>query len=167
MNDKLRRKLEKSSRWRLLLIYVLVRALKCWDPEPYPERLMSETRRAYIRQVRRAEAWRRSRVAVLAILALLAWWLSSCSPLTAMATPTAAPTVTETVFLAGEKITPTPRPSCRVDGETVYLRPDPSKAGAPLAILRAGQILEVLERGAWLKVTTRNTTGFIYSAYCR
>lgn len=95
--------------------------------------------------------------------------LTSCSPYTAA--PPKGPTpggtaVTVPPMAATVTATRTPRPdTCKVNG-TVYLRPGPSKAGAPLAILRAGDRLEVIQRGAWLFVSTRQTTGFIYSRYC-
>lgn len=96
--------------------------------------------------------------------------LTSCSPYmpaAATATPTPAPSVTATAQPVKVQVTPSPATQvCTVTG-TVYLRPDPSRLHAPLATLRAGQILEVMERGAWLKVSTRNKTGFIYSKFCQ
>jgi hypothetical protein len=115
------------------------------------------------------------------IMQALAWFIAACviaavllgcSPYAELSTnvdtPTPAPSVTATAeLLTHGTVEPTPRPTtCRVSG-TVYLRADPSRARAPLAVLRAGQSLEVIQRGAWLKVSTGTATGFIYSAYCR
>jgi hypothetical protein len=106
----------------------------------------------------------------LVVACLLMAFLTSCSPyLPQTATATPAPGVTATAhnLLDNCQVTPTPRPSCRVSGQTVYLRPSPSRAGDPLAVLHYGQILEVIERGAWLKVSTLSHEGFLHSKFCQ
>ena len=106
-------------------------------------------------------------VLFLVAIAVLVTLITSCSPLEqAQPGPTATVKPTPTILSIQATTTPQP-PTCRVTGETVYLRPDPSKAGAPLAVLQAGQILQIIKRGDWLHVQTRSTTGYIYSAFCQ
>ena len=107
--------------------------------------------------------------------ALLAALLTSCSPLaTSEAVPTtatAAPSVTASKSANLQVSTPTPEKSTRVDFCTVTagalnFREGPGMSYAVKQILRKGDRLEVIERGAWLHVSTGTATGFIYSAYC-
>jgi hypothetical protein len=103
--------------------------------------------------------------------------LTSCNPYVQTPATTVSPTVRPTATqrppqLVKEHPTPTPPPVCTVTG-TVYLRPDPSRAHAPLAILRTGHVVTVIERGAyWHSVTTGTSgqapteAGFIASRYC-
>jgi uncharacterized protein YgiM (DUF1202 family) len=97
--------------------------------------------------------------------------LTSCSPLAmyqapVTATPTAATTATTTAAVTATK-EPTPRPSCTVTAGTLNFREGPGMSYAVTEILRKGERLQVIARGAWLKVTTGTATGFVYSKYCQ
>jgi hypothetical protein len=64
--------------------------------------------------------------------------------------------------------TPTPRPSCTVTGETVYLRAGAGMNYSPVTVLHYGQVLELLERSNnWLSVATLSHEGFIHARYCQ
>ena len=101
---------------------------------------------------------------------LIAVILTSCSPYAATpaATATAAPSVTATagVLPIGNKsATATPQ-TCTVTGYLNF-RTRPSRSARVIAVLEAGERVRVIESGTWHKVTTRNATGFIYSAFCK
>jgi uncharacterized protein YgiM (DUF1202 family) len=96
--------------------------------------------------------------------------LTSCSavvdvPATATPAQTATATDNHSVILQGD--TPTPRPTCIVTAYTLNLREGPGTSHAVLQILHKGDVLEVLTSGAWLKVATRNSTGFVHGKYCQ
>ena len=95
--------------------------------------------------------------------------LTSCNPYQGLqiATPTATaqPSVTVTISKS-QDATATPQ-TCTVNASKVYLRNGAGMSHAVIQILHKGQALIVIERGDWLKVTTRNQAGFIYSKYCK
>jgi hypothetical protein len=98
--------------------------------------------------------------------------VAGCSPYgfsnVGTATPTAAPMVTATN--QGNNVVtliPTPRPSCVVTGATVYMRAGAGMRYAPVIVLRGGDELQILKRGAWLMVLTGNRAGYIHGRYCQ
>jgi Bacterial SH3 domain len=105
---------------------------------------------------------------------VLAAILTSCSLYAApSATATPAPTMTERVLRQDAKPTPTPQPiTCTVttgyQNGAVNFRTTPSTGAEVLRVLHEGERLQVIERGAWLNVLTRdNQAGFIYAKYCQ
>ena len=93
--------------------------------------------------------------------------LSSCSPLAMYEAPaTATPSATATLTKPNNSPTPTP-PSCTVTAYTLNLRTGPGMSYAVKWILERGEVVTILERGDWLKVSTGTATGFIYGRYCR
>jgi uncharacterized protein YraI len=105
------------------------------------------------------------------IACILAALMTSCSPyasqVTVTETVTASPSVTATATAQPAKVQATPRPSCRVSGQTVYLRKGAGMSYAVITVLRAGEVLQIRERGAWLRVSTGKATGFIFGRYCQ
>jgi len=96
--------------------------------------------------------------------------LTSCSPyaaLMATATPSQAPTVATVQRLAN---VPTPTPAgihCTVTAANLYIRAGASMAHEAIKVLHSGDVLRVIERGAWLKVeTAQHVTGWVYSKFC-
>jgi hypothetical protein len=107
----------------------------------------------------------------LVCLSVLLAILTSCNPYQDLSPigdiPTAQPTATAQKLLNHGSVTPTPRPiTCTVNAGRVYLRKGAGMSHAAIEVLHAGEILTVIERGAWLKVSTRKHAGFIYSHYC-
>lgn len=95
--------------------------------------------------------------------------LTSCSPYamgTIVPSDTPSPSATARKSAHLQISTPTPRPSCTVTG-FLNFRTSPSRGAAVIRVLTEGERVTVIERGDWLKVSTRNKTGFIYGKYCR
>jgi hypothetical protein len=100
--------------------------------------------------------------------ALLAFVMSACSPYvtTPEPTATATPSLTATAQAIAATLTPPP-PHCTVTADALNFREGPGMSYAVKWILSKGDTLEVIARGAWLKVSTGNATGFIYGKYCQ
>jgi hypothetical protein len=93
--------------------------------------------------------------------------LTSCSPVMDLnTTATPSPTATAQISLRYE-ISPTPAPACTVTAYTLNLRNGAGMSHAVIQILHKGQAVTVIERGAWLRVSTGKATGFIYGKYCQ
>jgi uncharacterized protein YgiM (DUF1202 family) len=96
--------------------------------------------------------------------------LTSCSPLQAPPVSTGTPAAAVTADLQSEVTTPTPPQLCTVstgyNNGLLNMRTGPGTNYPVLTVLDEGQVLTVLERGDWLKVSTGTATGFIYSRYC-
>jgi uncharacterized protein YgiM (DUF1202 family) len=99
--------------------------------------------------------------------------LTSCSPLAAVPTssptPSPSPTVTAT---QSEVTTPSPVETCTVttgyDNGRLNFRSGPGTQYAVLRLLSEGDVLQIVMRGAWLRVSTReNLTGYINGNYCQ
>jgi hypothetical protein len=109
----------------------------------------------------------------LIAVCLLAVILTSCSPYQGLqigtATEAAAPTMATTDQEALLSVaTPSAALStCTLDAGTVYLRKGAGMSYAVIKVLRAGQVLTVIERGTWLKVIARHLTGYVYSKSCK
>jgi len=54
-----------------------------------------------------------------------------------------------------------------VTAQTLNFREGPGMSYAVTGILRQGERLEVIARGAWLRVSTGTETGYIYGRYCQ
>ncbi len=103
-------------------------------------------------------------IAVCVLLALL----TSCSPYAeSYAEPTAtargSPTITRT---------PTPHPTCTVTTGIPFgslnIRTGAGVSYAVMGLLHEGDTLQVITRGAWLKVKTiQHKIGWINSKYCK
>lgn len=103
---------------------------------------------------------------------ILAFIVSGCSSAfdglqvpTASTQPTATrtariPTATNTILSIEPEV-------CTVTAYTLNLRAGPSMSHAVKQILHKGQTLTVIRHGAWLKVSTRGATGFIYGRFCK
>src|SRR6476659_4111094 len=110
----------------------------------------------------------------LVCLSVLLAILTSCSPYqglsTIVDTPTARPTATKSDYQPDNLIpTPTPRPiTCTVNAGRVYLRKGAGMSHAVQQVLSGGDVLQVIARGAWLKVETpQRVRGWVYSKYCQ
>jgi uncharacterized protein YraI len=116
------------------------------------------------------------------IMQALAWFIAACVIAAALlgcspyatdqldsSTPTPAPSVTATVSHSSlENDTPTPRPACTVTAYTLNFRAGPGTQHAVKDVLSNGERLQVIQRGAWLKVeTAQRVTGWVYGRYCR
>jgi uncharacterized protein YgiM (DUF1202 family) len=105
----------------------------------------------------------------LAAICLLVILTSCSAAVDILTTATALPAVTATANhsanLQGDA--PAPHPTCTVTAYTLNLREGPGTSHAVLQILHKGEVLEVLAKGAWLKVVTRSGTGFVYGRYCQ
>jgi len=97
--------------------------------------------------------------------------LTSCSPYTAQiatGNSTVAPSMTPEATVPQVTLSPTPRPiTCTVTAYALNMRTAGTMRAAVVRILERGEVVTVLERDGWLKVATRNTTGFIYARYCK
>ena len=102
---------------------------------------------------------------------LLAAILTSCSPYVAKPAvvdhPTPAPSRTPTAARMVAVATTTPRPSCTVTAYTLNLRTGAGMSYAVRDVLHKGERLQVIARGAWLKVSTGKVTGFIFGRWCQ
>jgi len=92
--------------------------------------------------------------------------ITSCSPYVEVPA-TAAPSATATARMVAIATEPTPSPSCTVTAQTLNFREGPGMSYAVTGILRQGERLEVIARGAWLRVSTGTETGYIYGRYCQ
>jgi len=98
--------------------------------------------------------------------------MAGCNPYEVQSTTTATaePNQTAAASVTPPKIaTPTPE-TCTVrtnvpDGK-LNLRTGPGTNYSVIRVLAEGEVVTVIERGAWLEVSTRNRTGFIHSHYC-
>ena len=114
------------------------------------------------------------RVKLLLFLYLLVF-IAACSPYeglnpTPTATRQAAPTATEaTKHWETFPLIPSPTSEiCTVNAGALYLRSGAGMSYAVKKILHAGDLLQVIKRGAWLKVeTSQHTRGWVYSKYCK
>ena len=111
---------------------------------------------------------------VFFVACILAFIMSGCSPFDGLQVPTATATAEPTATILSTKleVSPTPQPACTVttgipDGY-LNLRKGPGTNRAVIRVLREGEILQVIARGAWLKVVTREKlTGFVNSKFCK
>lgn len=76
------------------------------------------------------------------------------------------PTVTPPTATATEQSFTTPLPYCTVNADKVYLRAGAGKNFEALTVTHKGDALTVLNNGEWLKVSTGQQTGYIYSQFC-
>ena len=103
---------------------------------------------------------------------LLVFLLTSCSPYAALYVPpvTVTPSATASIFQLGT-LTPTPRPTCTVstgyDQGTLNLRAGPGVQHAVLRVLHEGDVVTILQGGAWMKVKSFGKIGFLNSKYCK
>jgi uncharacterized protein YgiM (DUF1202 family) len=102
--------------------------------------------------------------------------LSGCSPFDGLATlaPTAQPTTTRTILSSQLSVTPspTPQPTCTVttgyDKGNLNLRRGAGTQYGVIRVLREGETLQVIARGAWLHVIdSQGTRGFVNSKFCK
>jgi hypothetical protein len=106
----------------------------------------------------------------LFIASIVLAMLNACSPyapsVTSGNTPTPSQVATSQLYQVGT--VGTPRPSCMVTGETVYLRAGAGMNYSPVTVLHYGQVLDVLScrHDKWLSVATLSHEGFIHSHYC-
>ena len=106
------------------------------------------------------------------ILLFLVFLLAACNPYQTTPAPTATATGTATPAMRTIVPMPTPTPqTCTVttgvpDG-TLNIRTGEGTSYAVIGTLKEGQQLTIIQAGKWLKVSTRTTTGFINSSYCR
>jgi hypothetical protein len=106
---------------------------------------------------------------------ILAAFVSSCSPLAAIATsePTAAPiAATAAPIEARPDRNPTPSPiTCTVQtgvpAGNLNIRSGPGTAYPVIGLLHEGESLQVIGAGAWLEVIAGNLSGHINSKYCK
>jgi uncharacterized protein YgiM (DUF1202 family) len=92
--------------------------------------------------------------------------LTSCSGYANTPAPLGSATPSATVSKSIVDYEPTPSPiTCTVTGYLNF-RTSPSRSAAVIRVLEVGERVTVIETGNWLKVTTRNKMGYIYSKFC-
>jgi hypothetical protein len=83
-------------------------------------------------------------------------------------TATAVPTATAPSLYDGElELLVTHSPTCIVNAGAVYLRSGAGMSFDAIRVLHAGDVLNVIEPGTWLKVkTAQRVIGWVYGRYC-
>jgi uncharacterized protein YgiM (DUF1202 family) len=97
--------------------------------------------------------------------------LTSCNPYATLpanstATPNPSATANPVQKIEQGTATPTPRPTCTVNGDSVYLRAGAGMNYAAIDVLHKGEAVTVIYHSEWIKVITRKHTGYVYSKFC-
>jgi uncharacterized protein YgiM (DUF1202 family) len=106
------------------------------------------------------------------IVCILLALLTSCSPFDGSESPTDTASPARPVIPPVSSQVPTPSPTCTVrtgiPAGSLNLRTGAGTQYSVIRILTEGEILIVLERAAWLKVTDEGgQQGFVNARYCK
>lgn len=91
-------------------------------------------------------------------------------PATATPSQTARASVTPSPIQPSATIQPEPSatsaPACVVTAWRLFVRRGPGKNTGALGVVESGDVLAILEPGAWLRVRTPAGVGYVSSAFC-